>query len=201
MIIPENNYITYSLAAIILAVSLYAIADKKVFRALILHPASVIHKKEYYRIVSSAFVHHNISHLAINLFMFFVFCSGLEEAQPGPELWGILAIAGGSLLGGHLLSLWLYSKDLNYSCAGASALVFGLLCSFLIFHPFEKHLFIPGLGAIPNIYTAIGYLAVMLIYSMKYNDGKVDYGIHVGGGIAGVATTTVMYPSLLTSLT
>lgn len=198
MVIPEDNYITYSLAAIILAVSLYGIYNKRVFHAMVLHPASVIHKKEYYRIISSAFVHNNIPHLAINLFMFFVFCSGLEETKPGPGFPGLLIIAGGSLLGGHLLSLWLYRNDLNYSCAGASAIVFGFLCGFLIFHAFEKHLFIPGVGSIPNIYTAIGYLAVMLFYSKKYNDGKVDYSIHVGGGIAGVITTLIMYPSLLT---
>ena len=199
MEVPEDNYISYSLAAIILVVSLYAIADKKVLQALILHPASVIHKKEYYRIVSSGLVHNSIPHLAINLFMFFVFCSGLEEAQGGPGLSGLLAIAGSSLLGGHLLSLWIYRKDLNYSSAGASAIVFGFLCSFLIFHPHEKHLFIPGIGSVPNIYTAIGYLAVMVIYSKKYNEGRVDYGIHVGGGIAGALTTLLMYPSLVTS--
>jgi len=201
MIIPKDNYITYSLAALILIVSLYAMTDKKVFQALILHPASVIHKNEYYRLVSSALVHNNIPHLAINLFIFYVFCSGLEEARPGPGLSGLVAIGGGRRLGGHLLSLWLYRKDFNYSCAGASGVIFGFLCSFLFIYSQERHLIIPGIGAIPNIFTAIGYLAVMLIYSMKYNDGKVDYSIHVGGGIGGVVTTLLMYPSLLTTLT
>ncbi len=198
--IPEENYITYSLAAIISAVSLYALRDKKVFNRLILHPASVIHKKEYYRLISSALVHHDILHLILNLFMFYVFCSGLEESMPEPGRFGVLAIVGSSLLCGHLLSLFLYRRDITYSCAGASAIVFGCLCSFLIFNPFEKHLSIPMTGAIPNIYTALCYLAVMLIYSRKFNEGKVDYSIHLGGSVGGLLTTISMYPTLITNI-
>lgn len=135
MIIPEDNYITYSLLAIILAVSLYAIAYKKAFQALILHPASVIHKKEYYRIFSSVLVHNNTAHLAINILMLYVYCSGLEESGPHPRRLTLALTIISSLLMGHLASLFIYRKDMTYSSAGASGVAIGCMCSYLILHP------------------------------------------------------------------
>ena len=200
MIIPEDNYITYSLAAIISAVSLYAITNKKAFQALILHPASVIHKKEYYRILSAALVHNNILHLALNVLMLYVFCSGLEESVSGPGRLSLLLIIGNSLLAGHLLSLIVYRRDITYSCAGASGIAIGCMCSYLILHPFENHVSIPLMGTIPNIYAAAGYLALLLMYSRKFNGGKIDYSVHVGGGLGGSLTTILMHPDVIANI-
>lgn len=197
MIIPEDNYITYSLAAIICVVSIYAFIDKKVFDRLILHPVSVIHKKEYYRILTSALVHNNILHLTLNVLMLYIFCSGLEESFPRPGRLGLLLIIGNSLLAGHLLSLIVYRRDITYSCAGSSGVIIGCMVSYMIFHPFENHLSFPLIGTIPNIYATVAYLALILIYSRKFNGGKIDYSVHVGGGLGGSLTTVLMHPEVI----
>lgn len=194
--IPEGNYITSTLITMILAVSIYAFANKKVFQALILHPVSVLHKKEYYRILSSALVHNNILHLLINILMLYVYCSGLEESGPGPRITLVIAIVS-SLLAGHLLSQFIYRKDITYSSAGASGVAIGCMCSYLILHPFENHVSLPFVDNIPNIFSAVGYLFIIMFYNRKFNRGKIDYSIHVGGGLGGAAASIIMHPEVL----
>ncbi len=197
MVFADDNYLTYSLLTLISAASFYAFTDKKVFNRLILHPVSIIHRKEYYRIITSALVHNNFLHLGLNIFMFYVFCTGLEESMPRSERLPLLLIIISSLLGGNLLSLIVYRRDVKYSCAGASGMVIGCLCSYMIFHPFENHLSIPFMNNIPNIYSAAGFLVIMLMYSRKFNRGEIDYSVHIGGGIGGIVTTVLMWPGLL----
>ena len=200
MVIPEDNYITYSLLAIISAVSLYGIYNKRVFQAMILHPASVIHKKEYYRILSSALVHNSILHLGLNLFMLYIFCSGLEESASGLGRLSLMLIIGSSLLVGHLLSLIIYRRNITYSCAGASGIVIGCMFSYMILHPFKNHLSFPLIGTIPNIYATAGYLALTLFYSRKFNKGKIDYGVHIGGAVGGSLITILLQPEVIMNL-
>lgn len=195
---PVENYITFFLMAIISAVSLYGIYNKRAFQAMILHPASVVHKKEYYRILSSACVHNSILHLALNLFMLYIFCSGLEESVSWPGRISLLLIIGSSLLAGHLLSLMIYRRDIAYSCAGASGIVLGCMVSYMIVHPFKSHLSFPLIGTIPNIYATAGYLFLTLIYSRKFNRGKIDYGVHIGGAIGGSLSTLLVHPDVIT---
>lgn len=195
-----TNYITYFLIGIIASVSMYGLADKKIFYRLVFHPASVIHKKEYYRIVSSGMVHNNIFHLSLNLVMLNVFCSGLEEAVAGPGWLALCLIIFNSLVAGNMLSLLVYRRDLRYSCAGASAIAIGCMLSYMIFQPFESHVAIPMIGTIPNIYTAVGYLVLLLAYSRKFNGEKIDFYTHVGGAFGGLITTLVMYPDLIINI-
>jgi len=200
MINSEDNYITYSLIAIIAAVSLYALRDKRFFNRLIFHPVSIIHKKEYYRIVSSALVHNNILHLGLNLAMLYVFCSGIEESAPGSGQLTLLLTIGASLLSGGLLSLFVYRSDITYSSAGASGIAIGCMCSYFILHPFENHVSIPFIKNIPNVYAAAVYLILMLFYSKKSNGGKIDYSVHVGGGLGGSITAVMIYPEVIQSI-
>ncbi len=197
MIIPEDNYLTFTLLAIISVASLFALADKKVFQALILHPASVIHKKEYYRVVTSALVHNNVPHLAINLLMLYVYCSGIEESDLEPSVLTLSVVVLNSLFAGHLLSLIINRHDIAYCSAGASGVAIGCMCSYLILNPFGNHFSLPFANNIPNIYSAAFYLVLMLFYSRKFSGGKIDYGVHFGGGIGGAATSVFFHPEVV----
>lgn len=200
MIIPEDNLITFLLIAIISAVSLYALRNKNVFHQLVFHPVSVIHKKEYYRIVSSALVHNNLLHLGLNIFLLYVFCTGIEESIPRSERFHLFLIIINSLLGGNLLSFIVYRRNVEYSSAGASGIVIGCISSYMIFHPFDKHLSIPLLDEIPNIYSMPAFLIIMLAYSKKFNRGEIDYSVHFGGGFGGIVTTVLMWPDLIRNI-
>lgn len=193
MEIPEDNHITFLIMAIIAVVSLIALKNKKVFEKLLLHPATVIHYREYHRVITSALVHNNLLHLGLNLFMLYVFCSGIEEMQTGPGRSGLLLIAGSGLLGGSLFTLWINRKMINYSTTGASGIVFGTLCSYLVLNPYQIHLHLPVIGGVPDVYIAVGYLAILVIYSQKYKAMKIDYFIHIGGAIGGLLTTFGLY--------
>ena len=197
MIKEDSIYITYIILTITSLVSLYALKNKAVFYRLILHPVSILTKREYYRLITSGFVHNSLPHLFLNLFMLFIFCSGLEESTSGSGKAPVIIIFFSSLLCGHLLPLIIHRKDLSYSSAGASGAIFGCMCSYLLFHPYDSLLSIPLLGAIPNIYTVIGYMAVLLILSKKFNHGSIDYSIHLGGGAGGLLPAMIMYPELL----
>ena len=41
--------------------------------------AKIIHQKQYYRLVSHAFIHANWSHLLVNMFVLYFFGRGIED--------------------------------------------------------------------------------------------------------------------------
>lgn len=124
--------------------------------------------------------------------MLYVFCSGLEEMGAKPGRMAVALIITSSWLAGNLFSFLVNRRDITFSSAGCSGIVLGCLCSYLILNPTESHLVIPFIKPVPNMYTILIYLLLILLYSLKYSKGKVDYSMHLGGAVGGALTTLVL---------
>src|SRR3954469_10647660 len=90
---------------------------------LIFCPEFILADKQYYRLVSSAFLHADWRHLAFNMFSLYAFGVHLE-ADYGPLTF--LAIYFASIVGGSLLALWLHRHHV-YRAYGASGGVCGII--------------------------------------------------------------------------
>jgi membrane associated rhomboid family serine protease len=132
---------------------------------------------EYYRLISSGFLHFGIIHIAFNMFLLFQL-GRLLEPNIGRIRFGLLYFA--ALLAGSLGALLLSGHDTL--SGGASGAVFGLMAAAFV-----------GLRnrGINPFSTGIGTLLVLNLI-ITFTLPGISIGAHVGGIIGGAVAGWVM---------
>jgi len=129
---------------------------------------------EWYRMLTAAFAHVEIWHLALNMFALWILGSFLE---PVLGRWRFLALYLISALGGSVASL--LALELNRGSLGASGAVFGLFGAALVV----------GRRFGVDMTMLYGILAINLV--IGFTVSFIDWQAHVGGLITGVALALV----------
>lgn len=124
---------------------------------------------EWYRLVTSGFLHFGIIHIAFNMYLLFLLGQMLEPAL-GRIRFLLVYVA--CLLGGSAGSLLI---DGDAIAGGASGAVFGLMA--LAFVGYWLH------GANP-LNTSVGTLLIMNLV-LTFVFPRISVGGHVGGAVAG----------------
>ncbi len=133
---------------------------------------------EWYRLVTSGFLHFGFIHLAFNMFMLYQLGQIVERAVPHVQ-FALLYLA--SLLGGSLGALLVDGNGRTLT-AGASGAVFGLLGAAAVgLHRRGVNIFSTGIGT-----TLI--LNLILTFSIS----GISIGGHLGGLAAGAICGFVM---------
>ena len=91
-----------------------------------------IRKGEYYRLLTSGFLHVNTTHLIFNMITLYFFVSFVTYSLGGISF---LILYFASLIIGNLLTLMIHYNQPNYSGVGASGAVTGVLFSSLLLFP------------------------------------------------------------------
>jgi membrane associated rhomboid family serine protease len=187
------NTILIVIIVLNIIVSFKGFENTAFFRKYEFHIGS-IRAGEQIRIVSSAFLHADISHLAFNMLTLYFFA---------PVVFGYLGdfsfalIYVGSLIFGSLLTLYLHSNDYTYRAIGASGAVTGVLYSAILLRP-DMDLFLFFIPIpIPAYIFGIGYL-LYSIYGMKAKRDNIGHTAHFGGAIGGYLITLVKEPHMFT---
>jgi membrane associated rhomboid family serine protease len=158
------------------------------------HIAS-IKRGQYYRLLSSGFLHVNTTHLLFNMFTFYFFVD-IVVGIIGTTAF--LALFLGSLLAGNFFGYYFHFKDDYYSAVGASGAVTGILFSALLLYPdIELMLFLIPIP-IPGYLFGIGYLLYTL-YGMKAQNDTIGHTAHFGGAVGGILITLVVMPEVVYS--
>ncbi len=145
------------------------------------------------RMLTSGFLHVDISHLFFNMFTLYFFA---DVVIGGFGSIKFLIIYFVSLVGGSLLALFFHKDEPYYSAVGASGAVTGILYAAILLEP-EMQLgimFIPI--PLPAYILGIGYL-LYSIYGMKSRLGNIGHTAHFGGAVGGYLSTIIFMPSLL----
>lgn len=145
------------------------------------------------RMVTSGFLHVDISHLLFNMLTLYFF-AGVVINWFGPVQFFIIYAV--SLIAGSLLALSFHKDEPYYSAVGASGAVTGILYAAILLQPTMQLgiMFIPI--PVPAYVVGIGYL-LYSIYGMKKRLGNIGHTAHFGGAIGGYACTLLFMPSLL----
>ncbi len=124
---------------------------------------------QWYRIVTSGFLHANLFHLLFNMYVLYVLGSMLESAIGTARMVAIYAV---SLLAGSFGALLLTPDTLT---VGASGAIYGVMAAtFLI----ARH---RGIG---QVSTLIGlWLVLNLVFTFSVSN--ISIGGHIGGLIGG----------------
>jgi len=136
----------------------------------------ILQDGEYYRFITSTFVHFDISHLANNMILLGVLGYNLEFEKGHLKFLTLYFLSG---LGGNLLSFGMrYHFGQNVLSGGASGAVFGLMGAVLAIYLKTKR---------PVGRLAGRGLIVMIAISLYLGltDTGIDNAAHIGGLIFG----------------
>ena len=149
------------------------------------------------RMVTSGFLHVDISHLFFNMFTLYFFANVVINWL-GPIKFLIIYFV--SLIGGSLLALFFHRNEPHYSAVGASGAVTGVLYAAILPYPDMRLgiMFIPI--PLPAYVLGIAYL-LYSIYGMRSRLGNIGHTAHFGGAIGGYAITLLFMPQLFVTET
>jgi membrane associated rhomboid family serine protease len=132
---------------------------------------------EWWRIITSGFLHAGLIHLAFNMFALYVLGSLLEPAVGTARFLGIYFV---SLLAGSLGALILSPNDLT---VGASGAIFGLMAAAFIM---ARH------RGFEQVASQIGLFVVLNLVFTLGASSVISVGGHVGGLIGGAVAALVV---------
>jgi membrane associated rhomboid family serine protease len=152
----------------------------------------IVHQREWYRTITSAFFHADWGHLLFNLISFYSFATGIERLYGGAILF---VIYFASILGGSALSFWLHHGE-SYRALGASGGVCGVIYASIFLLPGSSIyiFFIPY--PIPASVYAVLFL-VISIWGIKSRMGNIGHDAHLGGALVGLLVTSLLYPRII----
>jgi membrane associated rhomboid family serine protease len=157
------------------------------------HIDRILLHKEYYRIITSGFLHVSWTHLIWNMISLYAFSASVESffgALP------FLIIYFSSLAGGSLFSLLIHRNHANYSAVGASGAVCGVIfASIAVFPGMSIGFFFIPVGIPGWIYGII--FVLYSIYGIRSNSSNVGHDAHLGGALIGMLIAIALYPASL----
>jgi membrane associated rhomboid family serine protease len=159
---------------------------------MLFHSPSIVYRKEWHRMITYGFLHTNLGHLFVNMFVLWMFGRQVEEAyvylfeEKGHLLYLVLYLS--AIVISTLYDLKKRKDDYNYRAVGASGAVSAVLFAYIFLFPTHRvyFLFIPV--GIPAVLFGILYL-IYSSYMSKQNIDNVGHDAHFWGGVYGFLFT------------
>ncbi len=191
--------ITILIIIVTLGLSYKGFNDRSFFESLKHHPVSESRNGEWYRMLSSGFLHADWMHFGINMYVLYEF-GGLVEQIYFQELGVVmgrvvfLLVYILMIVLANIPSFLKHKNNALYGAIGASGAVSGILFIFILYAPWSElrlYFAIP----IPAIVFGVLYLAYSSWASKKAAD-NIGHDAHFYGAIAGMVLTLLIIPDL-----
>lgn len=185
------------LIIIIGLVSVTGFSNREVVDKLQFNAWKIIHKKEYYRLLTHALVHADWMHLLVNVFVLYMFGQGTIMAFSyalgiNGQIWFLVLFITAIVLS-SLYSLVKEKDNYYYNALGASGGVMAIVFTTIVFEPYNLIYvyFIP----VPAIIFGVGYLVYSRIMARK-NVDNVGHDAHFWGALYGFFFPIILRPEL-----
>jgi membrane associated rhomboid family serine protease len=145
--------VTYVLIALNVVMYVLQQANDVVYQQLVLWPWGIAHGDEFYRLVTSGFLHAGVAHILFNMVALYFTGPALERALGPARFIGLYAL---SLLGGSVLVYLL--SPVETPTLGASGAIFGLFGATFVLAR-KLHFDVRGIVGLIVINLAITFIA------------------------------------------
>ena len=193
----NTNSLSFLIMAVTVGISLLAWQKPAWLDAMMMSPYRIDRKKEYWRFITSGFIHADFAHLFFNLFSFYFFGTQLEY------IFGIIfpGFGGEVFILFYLLAILVadlptYFKQRNnpyFNSLGASGAVSAVIFAGIMFFPTEK-IYLFGFVGIPGFIYA-GLFTWYSIAMDRRGRDYVNHSAHLYGGLFGVLFITLTRPN------
>lgn len=181
-------------------ISFWAWKDPAVMNKLIFTPYLVKEKGEYYRFLTSGFVHADYIHLGFNLFVLWNFGEVLQYSFQNifGGTWHVhfLALFLIGVIVSEIPTYLRHRTAPHYRSLGASGGVSSIVFAFIFIYPLEKLYFF--LIPMPAIIYGVGYL-VYCTYQDKRQADHINHSAHLWGSVFGAIYLIILKPDLALS--
>lgn len=190
-------YITYILIGVTALVSLYAFQNPGFLSGAMMNPYAVQHRHQYYRLVSSGFVHKDHTHLLWNMFSLFFFGTAIER-----EFNALFGTAGSfyfialyilAVIVSDVPTLFKHKDSAGYNSLGASGGVAAVIFAYIIFEPLADICIYIAL-CMPGFILGALYIAFSWYQGRKSND-NINHDAHLYGALFGFIFCVIVAPS------
>ncbi len=199
---------TLTLFIIILTVitSLMAFNNSVIKGSALFYPYAIRERGEWYRFLTSGFIHADYLHLGVNMFVLWSFGGILEKYylpvifQGYGKLLFVVIYIGGMIVS-DIPSYFKHRHDGTYRALGASGAVSAVVFACILIGPFNGSIglmFIPGLDMPPIVFGTL-----YLIYSAwmgRAGRDNVNHDAHFYGAVFGFLLPGILKPELFISL-
>jgi membrane associated rhomboid family serine protease len=172
-------------------VSFGAFNNRQLYNDLILYPPA-INRGQYYRFLTSGFIHADLQHLLFNMLTMYFFGRVMEDylnMQLGN--WAFLTLYLGAIVISDIPSYLKNKNNPGYASLGASGGVSAVLFAFILLAPWSTiYVFILP---VPAIIFGILYMGYSIYMSRKGTD-NVNHDAHLWGAVFGIVFILINMP-------
>ncbi len=187
------GHFTIALVLITVLISIPAMSDERLVNKLILWPRRMDKPNEYYRLLTSGFIHADWGHLFFNMFTLLFIGSNVEQLfsiVSNPWLYIAMYLSG--IVVASLPSFIKHKNNPYYRSLGASGGVAAVLFSSVYFAPWAK-LYI-YFFKMPSIVFGVLYL-IYSAYMSRKGQGNINHDAHFFGAVYGLLFTFAIDPT------
>ena len=189
--------ITYIIIGITVLLSFYSFNNQTVLARLMMNPYQISTRKEYYRFITSGFIHKDHMHLLLNMITLYFFGGVIErvfEAVFG-ALGGIyfIVLYVMAIVVSDIPTFIKHKNNPGYNSLGASGGVAAVIFASIIFLPLNNICLYFAL-CMPGFILGTAYLIFSFYMGRKSNDG-INHDAHLYGALFGFLFCAVLYPA------
>ncbi len=190
---------TFSISLVIIIitclVSYTALQNYDQLDKMSLQPYMVKHHKQYYRFITSGFVHADFQHLLFNMITLYFFGRSIEavfmQLFQSKLVFIIYYLLG--IIVANIPSYVKHRNDSHYSSLGASGAISAIVFTAIIVSPWSTIyvFFFP----VPAILYGVLFLGISAYMSRK-GGGNINHDAHMWGALFGIIFPLLVRPEL-----
>ncbi len=176
--------------------------DRQRFGNLLHSPYQEKRSNQYYRLLTSGFLHGSMGHLLINMYVLFIFGEVIENyflsifgEMLGRLYFLLLYIL--TIIAANIPTFLIHKDNAHFSSVGASGAVSGLIFVFILFLPWHMLLLFFVIPC-PAIIAGVLYL-VYSSWAAKKGTDRIDHVAHFAGAVFGFLFTIMLEPAIFTN--
>jgi membrane associated rhomboid family serine protease len=188
--------VTIVIIVITTGVSLYAMRQPGIQYSLTMNPYMITKRGQFYRLVTSGFIHGDHMHLIFNMFSFYFFGSQLEYifqyifgGTMGSIYFILMYVL--AIIVSDVPTLFKHQNNQAYNSLGASGAVAAVIFACILFQPLQD-IYLYGIP-IPGVILGAVYI-IYSYYSSKQSRDNINHDAHLYGALFGLAFCIVLYP-------
>ncbi|MCF8254748.1 MAG: rhomboid family intramembrane serine protease [Bacteroidia bacterium] len=190
--------LTLVIIVITAIISIQAFSQTQVMNNLIFNPFVIKQRNQWYRFVTSGFLHGDWLHLIINMFVLYSFGNVVQHyykyffGSAGNWMYLLLYLSG--IFAANATTYYKQQNNPAYNALGASGAVSAVVFASILFQPTAK-IYLYGIIGIPGYIAGILYLVYSQYAAQKGRD-NINHDAHFYGAIYGIVFTLVFKPAV-----
>jgi membrane associated rhomboid family serine protease len=186
---------TYIFIILNIIASIYAWSNPTIFDKWTMNPYLIHKKRQYYRFITSGFIHANYLHLIFNMLTLYFFGERVEyifnSIFKGAGSWMYILLYLFAIIASDIPTFFKKKNQSYYNSVGASGGISAIVFASILFMPVAK-LCLYAILCIPGFIFAVLYL-IYSYYESRRNT-QINHEAHFYGALAGILFCVITFP-------